>query len=224
MFPLASFVCQPALEELHADLTSQPFEIMVFDYLEGCQNLGELIRVFEKTHPNGTLRCSAACPEHRSGQPCRHAQQMRSLMSQQVPFLNKRFQALFNRRHGDLKADNVMIERNGNVRLGDFLNPFCTSCDLDEFMRSTVSTNPLMAEIREGFAQTWQAMSPNVPAQANRPALGPNETSQNVDLMHALAAMSTSGPASYPMFNNPSTSVLGSFSFTFPPPIAVGQA
>jgi len=220
MFPLASFICQPAADDMNVNLTSQPFEIMVFDYLEGCQSLGEIIRTFEKTHTMGTLRCSAACTEHRNGQNCRHVQQMNSLMAQQVPFLNRRFQSLYNRRHGDLKADNVLIERSGNVRLADFLNPFCTSCDWDEFMRSTVSTNPVMAEIRENFGQIWQSLSPHVPAQANRQALGP-EVSQNVDFVHSLSALSATGPASYPMFTNPSPPLFGSFAFTFPIAISV---
>jgi len=155
LFPKATFLCQ--------DSTGNLCEILVFEYLESCQSIGELIRTFERTHPCGILQQGAACTEHREScgrSPpggllgCRHVKALRSLVSQAAR-LCRRFQALHGRRHGDFKADNVLVDRQGLPRLADFLSPYCRSCDREEFLGSLQGTHPVIHELRRVFDSEW---------------------------------------------------------------------
>lgn len=151
VFPLASFVCQPI-----APLWNQlPHEVVVFEYLDKCRSLRDVVRMFERTHPVGVLQSTAACTAHRSSGTCEHVLPLRSLVVQQVARIGRRFQFLYGRRHGDLKADNVLLDRRGVPRLADFLSPFCKTCDREEFTNSISSANPAVQTMRSAFDAAW---------------------------------------------------------------------
>lgn len=185
VFPLASFLCrEPPL--LQTGLP--PCEVVVFEHLDGCRPLGDLLRLFERTHPMGALRTTAPCAQHRSGQTCDHIAPLRSLVAQQAARLNWRFQAMHRRRHGDFKADNVLLDRRGMPRLADFLSPFCRSCDREEFLSSTDSTHPIVNEMRSAFSLAWQAEAQHAEALGRSPgcAVSHEEAFHNAQLMEAL--------------------------------------
>lgn len=164
VFPTSAFLCQAPC----AGQGEFCCEILVFPFLEGCQPLGDMIRSFERSHPCGVLRRGAACKEHlsdESGQKrCSHAQALHDLV-RQAARLGRRFQAVHGRRHGDFKADNLLLDRAGNLRLADFLSPFCTTCDADEFLKSLQSRHPTTQELQETFRAEWsQQASVAVPS------------------------------------------------------------
>lgn len=163
VFPAAAFLCQAP----GASQGEFCCEILVFPYLEGCQPLGDMIRSFERSHPCGVLRRGAACQEHLSDESgrkrCAHSQALHELV-RQAARLGRRFQALHGRRHGDFKADNVLLERDGQLRLSDFLSPFCTTCDADEFLKSLQSSHPSTQELQETFRAEWSQQASAVPS------------------------------------------------------------
>lgn len=185
VFPLAAFLCR---ERMPVASGPQPCEVVVFEHLEGCRSLGDLLRMYERTHPVGALRGVAPCPQHRHSGACEHIAQLRSLVAQQAARLNWRFQAMHGRRHGDFKADNVLLDRRGVLRLADFLSPFCTSCDKDEFLGSTDSVHPAINEMRGAFDCAWQAEAQRAEVLARVPGclIAPEEAFHNVQLLEAL--------------------------------------
>eukprot|EP00439_Symbiodinium_sp_Y106_P045785 s4266_g5.t2 len=158
LFPDAFFLCQ--------DAASSAFicEVLVFEYLPNCQSIADVWSKFERTHPCGSRHQASPCPVHRAEYSevgpvrCEHAKALRSLV-RQAALLGRRFQALHGRRHGDFKADNVLIDQHGRLRLADFLSPFCVSCDRGEFCTSLQSQHPSCQELQAAFNQEWQAAS-----------------------------------------------------------------
>jgi len=69
--------------------------------------------------------------------------------------VNTRFHAKYGRRHGDFKADNILLDREGVPKLVDFFSPFCRSCDRDQFRESTFSAHPVVQDIRGALAASW---------------------------------------------------------------------
>eukprot|EP00930_Biecheleria_cincta_P029032 TRINITY_DN20192_c0_g1_i1.p1 TRINITY_DN20192_c0_g1~~TRINITY_DN20192_c0_g1_i1.p1 ORF type:complete len:629 (-),score=108.39 TRINITY_DN20192_c0_g1_i1:244-2130(-) len=164
LFPKTAFLCQAPC----AGQGEFCCEILVFPFLEGCQSLGELVRSFERSHPCGVLRRGSACQEHLSDESgrtkCAHAHALHDLV-RQAARLGRRFQALHGRRHGDFKADNLLLDRDGHLRLADFLSPFCITCDSEEFLKSLQSTHPSTQELQETFHTEWsqQACAAAIP-------------------------------------------------------------
>uniref|UniRef100_A0A7S4UN51 Protein kinase domain-containing protein n=1 Tax=Alexandrium monilatum TaxID=311494 RepID=A0A7S4UN51_9DINO len=190
VFPLAAFLCrEPPTQQRGA---GPPCEVAVFEHLEGCRSLGDLLRMFERSHPVGALRTLAPCTQHRNGQACEHVAPLRSLVARQAARLNWRFQALHGRRHGDFKADNVLLDRRGVPRLADFLSPFCRSCDREEFLGSTDSAHPAVMEMRGAFGCAWQSEAPRADALARAPGclVAPEEALRNARLLEALEQLS----------------------------------
>merc|ERR1711879_905758 len=103
--------------------------------------------MYERTHAVGMLQNSSPCVAHRELGVCEHVHWLSSLLVQQVPLLNRRFQAMHGRRHGDFKANNVLVERGGTPRLADFLSAFCRSCDRNEFLGSIPSMHPAVRDM-----------------------------------------------------------------------------
>ncbi|CAE7209718.1 unnamed protein product, partial [Symbiodinium natans] len=138
IFPEAFFICQ--------DHASSAFicEVLVFEYLPTCQSVADVWKSYERTHPCGVRQQASACSAHRADAEvrCEHTKALRSLV-RQVALLGRHFQAIHGRRHGDFKADNVLIDRHGRLHLADFLSPFCVSCDREEFCNSLQSQHPL---------------------------------------------------------------------------------
>mmetsp|Transcript_63740 Transcript_63740/g.113402 ORF Transcript_63740/g.113402 Transcript_63740/m.113402 type:complete len:681 (+) Transcript_63740:53-2095(+) len=164
VFPESSFLCEPKMSRNAVDsLSAGTCEVLVFDFIEGCQSVGDLFHVFERTHQCGVLKAGTSCQEHRQGLEgrCSHALALRSLM-RQAARMGRRFQAMHGRRHGDFKADNVLIDRRGRLLLSDFLSPFCTSCDAEEFRNSLHSSHPVSQELQAAFQDEWQASQSNV--------------------------------------------------------------
>ncbi|CAJ1446629.1 unnamed protein product, partial [Effrenium voratum] len=85
---------------------------------------------------------------------CEHARALRALVRQAAQ-LARRFQETHGRRHGDLKADNVLVDRRGRLRVSDFLSPFCVACDREEFCSSIRSGHPLSQELQKAFEEEW---------------------------------------------------------------------
>lgn len=188
VFPLATFRCRGP------QVGGMPqCEIIIFEHLEGCRSLGDILRMFERTHPMGALKCAAPCLQHRNGHVCEHVAPLRMLVVRQTLRLIKRFQALHGRRHGDFKAENVLLDRRGVPRLVDFLSPFCRSCDREEFIASTDSAHPIINEMRGAFGSLWHAESQR--ADALTPSLGcsvsQEEAFHNLQLMEALEQLCT---------------------------------
>lgn len=200
LFPLATFLCQAAVP-----LCGQHYEVAVFEYLHRCRSVGDLVRMFESTHPTGARQSTAACLGHRNSGTCEHVLLLQSLVVHQVTRLSLRFQALYGRRHGDLKADNVLIDRCGMPRLGDFLSPFCTSCDREEFMNSIPSVHPVVQSLRSAFDSAWHVeakhnaeVSTSYWVHCGRP-LEPGDCNRNAQLLEALDHLDTARQ-SQPLF------------------------
>lgn len=190
LFPLAAFQCRAASPTVPLPPGStEPCEVLVFEYLHGCRTVGDLVRSFERTHATGRLQSSACCMTYRQSGSCPHAAAIRHLLAVQVPLLGRRFQALHGRRHGDFKVDNVMVERNGNLRLADFLSPFCRNCDREEFLSSTVTLHPLVQELRDCFPAYWEQALPTATRESVSSAgrWSPVDTRSNAQLLHELA-------------------------------------
>lgn len=157
LFPEAFFLCQDTASAFTC-------EVLVFEYLPRCQSVADVWSKFERTHPCGLRHQASPCPVHRAEHSevgpvrCEHAKALRSLV-RQAALLGRRFQALHGRRHGDFKADNVLIDQHGRLRLADFLSPFCVSCDRGEFCTSLQSQHPSCQELQAAFNQEWQAAS-----------------------------------------------------------------
>ncbi|CAJ1431718.1 unnamed protein product [Effrenium voratum] len=151
LFPDKAFLCKDRTGLLVC-------EVLVFEYLSNCQSVADLWRSFERTHPCGVRRCAAACAEHRADErdevQCEHARALRALVRQAAQ-LARRFQETHGRRHGDLKADNVLVDRRGRLRVSDFLSPFCVACDREEFCSSIRSGHPLSQELQKAFEEEW---------------------------------------------------------------------
>ncbi|CAK0877255.1 unnamed protein product [Prorocentrum cordatum] len=141
------------------------------------------------------LRSGAACSAHRGGGACEHAQLLRSLLVHQVPRLNRRFQSRHGRRHGDFKADNVLIDRSGIPRLADFLSPFCQSCDREELLCSICSSHPAVQEMKSAVGGAWSGRSAADEAWLGRPgaALEPGEACGNARLLADLERLVAAG-------------------------------
>eukprot|EP00931_Biecheleriopsis_adriatica_P054853 TRINITY_DN32320_c0_g1_i1.p1 TRINITY_DN32320_c0_g1~~TRINITY_DN32320_c0_g1_i1.p1 ORF type:complete len:726 (+),score=143.98 TRINITY_DN32320_c0_g1_i1:319-2178(+) len=151
VFPTAAYLCRRAEEDFCC-------EVLVFEYIKSCQSIGDLFRSFERTHPHGILRQGSSCKEHRADEAgeakCSHARALLQLV-RQAARLGRRFQSLHGRRHGDFKADNVLVDLDGRLRLSDFLSPFCTACDVEEFQTSLKSAQPLAKELQSAFESEW---------------------------------------------------------------------
>lgn len=152
VFPRATFLCK----EAGKPSPEGRCEILLFDLLEGCVSLADLVRSFERSHQLGVLQSTAQCEMFRARGDCDHVALLRSLVVRQAVCLGRRFQALYGRRHGDFKADNVLLDSSGRARLADFLSPFCRSCDRDEFMTSLQTMHPTIQEMRSAFEQSWR--------------------------------------------------------------------
>mmetsp|Transcript_88864 Transcript_88864/g.276060 ORF Transcript_88864/g.276060 Transcript_88864/m.276060 type:complete len:474 (+) Transcript_88864:1-1422(+) len=187
--PIAAFVCRESTPALGS---RTPCEVVVFEHLEGCRSLGELLRMFERTHPTGPLQSTAACAAHQKCGACGHVGPLRSLLAHQSARLSRRFQAMHGRRHGDLKADNVLLDRRGVPKLVDFLSPFCQSCDREEFLGSTDSLHPVVNEMRGAFDHLWHVEARHAEVLAQTPGcmLSPGEAFCNQQLMEALEQLS----------------------------------
>lgn len=180
VFPLAAFVC--GLSE--GSGPGPPYEVLVFEHLDGCSSVKELIRMFERTHQFGPLQRSSVCAAYRDSGTCDHLQQLESLLARQVPLLNRRFQRAHQRRHGDYKADNLLVGRGGVLRLVDFLCPFCTSCDLEEFLSSTNSMHTGVQQLRAAAIRAWQV--PWTGSLSLECALTPEDVAGNGSLVASL--------------------------------------
>lgn len=191
IFPLAVFQCR---EQTHT-MGRMACEVLVFEYLEGCRTVGDILRMFERTHPTGLLQSTASCHVHRGGGTCEHVGQLRALVGQQAIRLNRRFQALHGRRHGDFKADNILLDRRGVPRLADFLSPFCRSCDREEFLSSTESQHPMVQEMRGTFSCAWHSEAARVEKCGAPPAptcaVAPREAMCNAQLLEALERLNS---------------------------------
>jgi len=179
VFPLVARGCRRHHEHQHAPDAPQ-YEVLVFEYLEGAQSLGELIRIFERTHGH-MLKHRSPCTDYSQTGSCEHLHQLNSLIVTQAPFLSQRFQVRHGQRHGDFKADNILIDREGRPRLVDFLSPFCTACDREEFMTSICSTHPAITQMRDAACSRWQASASMSVPSANSGA-SPHWSSRAVTL------------------------------------------
>lgn len=186
LFPVAVFACQAASPFFQL---SAAYEITVFLFLDGCHSVGDLVRMFERSHPSGCLQSTAACQSFRGTGHCEHLAHLRSLFVQQVPRLSARFQKMHNRRHGDFKADNVLIDRRGIPRLADFLSPFCTSCDRGEFVTSVTSISPIIVALQGEFERAWQG---EMQREGQVHVLEAGDAARNVVLMDGLERLAAS--------------------------------
>lgn len=135
MFSLAAFLCVGAGTSECAQ--QQPYEISVFEYLDGCHSVGGLVNMFGRTHPLEILPITSSCTGHRNSGTCEHVAQLGRLVVNQVAQLGARFQALHCRRHGEMKADNVLVDHGGVFRFAGFLGPVCGSCGREEIISSS---------------------------------------------------------------------------------------
>jgi len=217
LFPLSSFVCVEAAPKCN----QPPCEVMVFKYLEGCRSVGDLIRMFERTHPMGVLQHTATCAEYRACGTCQHVPLLHSLVVQQSARLSARFQALHGRRHGDFKCDNILLDRGGVPKLADFLTPFCRSCDRREFVTSAHANHHVVQEMQLAFERVWPEEISRSSAFVfpGASALEPGEREGNARLMEALEqlvsasqANSVFSPSSQASLFGPVPDLLGSLS------------
>eukprot|EP00434_Breviolum_minutum_P012772 symbB.v1.2.011255.t2/scaffold748.1/size165754/9 len=152
--PQAAFLCKANTSKHYV------CEVLVFNFIPGCQSIADLCRDFERTHPCGVRRSAASCSEHRALEDdqvnCEHFRALRALV-RQAASLGRHFQELHGRRHGDFKADNVLVDQHGHLLLSDFLSPFCVACDRDEFRSSIQSGHPIC---QQDFEEEWQAQAP----------------------------------------------------------------
>jgi len=191
IFPSAVFQCR---EQTNA-MGRMPCEVLVFEYLEGCRTVGDVLRMFERTHPTGLLQSTASCQAHRGGGTCEHAGPLRALVGQQAIRLNRRFQALHGRRHGDFKADNILLDRRGVPRLADFLSPYCQSCDREEFLSSIESQHPVVQEMKGSLSCAWRSEAARI-EKCGAPlaptcAITPGEAMCNAQLMESLERLNS---------------------------------
>ncbi|CAK9083149.1 unnamed protein product [Durusdinium trenchii] len=148
LFPEKSFLCK--------DQTRYVCEVLVFEFIPKCQSIADLCRDFERTHPCGVRRQMSSCGQHRGSEVgCDHAQALRDL-TRQAAHLGRHFQAAHGRRHGDFKANNVLVDEHGRMKLADFLSPFCTACDRQEFQTSIQSSHPIAKDLQQVFEAEWQ--------------------------------------------------------------------
>lgn len=154
LFPQAAFLCKGMAS------TRYICEVMVFDFLPGCQSVADLCRDFERTHPCGVRRQAASCAEHRALEEdkvnCEHFRALQALV-RRAASLGRHFQQVHGRRHGDFKADNILVDQHGNLLLSDFLSPFCAACDRNEFQTSIQSGHPICQDLQQVFEEEWQA-------------------------------------------------------------------
>lgn len=229
-FPMAAFVCLPVASGAWAH--KEPCEVTVFKYFHGCRPLCDILRMFEHTHHCGPAHRRSPCIDYRENGICEHIKPLQRLIGQQLPKLIMRFQALYHRRHGNLKADNVLVERNGNIRLVDFLNTTLSQCDRNEFMCSTLTRNGHVQDARLAFDLSWRDCMKYRVSSA-KPKVGGCgislfEMDCNIDLLKALESLSQSStepctvtPTSWPPVSDLlecGSSLGGNKSMTLSPP------
>eukprot|EP00929_Paragymnodinium_shiwhaense_P015758 TRINITY_DN123863_c0_g1_i1.p1 TRINITY_DN123863_c0_g1~~TRINITY_DN123863_c0_g1_i1.p1 ORF type:complete len:651 (-),score=141.04 TRINITY_DN123863_c0_g1_i1:250-2202(-) len=225
VFPLATFLCEQGGQADQA-----PYELLVFPWLDGCRPVSDLVRMFEKSHQTGSLRATSSCEAYRATGRCEHIRQLEAILTRQAAFLNGRFQGLHGRRHGDYKANNLLLCRDGMLRVADFLTPFCTSCDREEFLSSSMSMHAIVKDFRAAAAHGWEryasaAVKHLGAVQAS--ALGPADVAGNARLLAALESFTPAVDDDTPLLGpapilRPNSSIsltlpIGSSASTAPP-------
>lgn len=217
LFPLASFVCEAAPGSpaaASAQKPEVPCELLVFEYLEGCRPVDDIILAFQRTHASGVLQNTAVCTDFRKNGTCDHIPMLRQLLVKQLPMLGRRFHSLYGRRHGDFKVGNVMLERDGNLRLADFLSPFCRNCDCEEFLASTKCLHNVVMECRDAFCEEWSQLV------SHSSALEQEDVEMNLNLLNALEELDAARLSSGNSLFGPMPSLLDSipdFGLKVPP-------
>mmetsp|Transcript_28205 Transcript_28205/g.51904 ORF Transcript_28205/g.51904 Transcript_28205/m.51904 type:complete len:709 (+) Transcript_28205:92-2218(+) len=227
--PIAAFVCQAAPGSGAAATMQTPtasgseeasYEVLVFKYLDGCRPLDEVLQIFQRTHACGVLQSTAICVDFQRNGTCDHIPLLRHLLVSELPKLCRRFHALYGRRHGDFKVGNVMLERSGNLRLADFLSPFCRNCDLEEFLASTKCLHNVVMEMRDAFHEEWVSAEKVTSGKGwqqsqqadyfSRSGLDQRDVDVNLKLLNALDELNAARVASGNSFFGPMPSLLDS--------------
>lgn len=152
--PLGAYRCRMNGASFPCELTMYPFHAAT-------KTVTDIILLFECTHPPEPMRRSSPCLEYRQGTSCKHMQQICSLVKQ-VAGINRLFQKRYGRRHGDFKANNVLVDSQGRLVLVDLLNDSLVTCDREEFTRSLGKAHPFVSELQQYFQQAceWWSSQP----------------------------------------------------------------
>ncbi|CAD7941770.1 unnamed protein product [Amoebophrya sp. A120] len=105
-------------------LAPKYYDIVVLNFVENCINIRDLVSAFDKA------------PGEVQQEVMGH---MKNLIGFQIPRLFHRFYLRHRRKMGDGKADNILINRQGNlyiVDIGSTFNAVIRPCDKGEFLRS----------------------------------------------------------------------------------------
>eukprot|EP00397_Hematodinium_sp_SG-2012_P006909 GEMP01006946.1.p1 GENE.GEMP01006946.1~~GEMP01006946.1.p1 ORF type:complete len:701 (+),score=136.13 GEMP01006946.1:257-2359(+) len=120
------------------------YDVVALEYHEGAMSVREITQIFERAPKDDKNRLFV---------------DMYNLVGEQVPRVLRRYQNRHLRKHGDGKADNILVTSKGRIVMCDMGSTFNDSlkpCDRDEYLRSIPTLDAQLAEMKRRFDEVFR--------------------------------------------------------------------
>jgi len=144
------------------------YDAVALEYHAGAMSIREITQIFERAPMEEKQNMHAA---------------MYSLVGEQVPRVLRNYQLRHLRKHGDGKADNILVTKSGSIVLCDIGSTFNDSlkpCDRDEYLRSLPTLDKQLTEMKRRFDDVFRCQQEIVPPTPNEEF---NTSRRNIQLV-----------------------------------------